>query len=151
MPYATWSMTRIRKNGACFIAFVYAIQGRTTNQRHARGPSAHGMKLERASARFHNHKEGGLPAYRLMQEEECSLVVTIKVGNLEEENTWNHFVAWDGKVIYNSPHHCKVNLTSNRTKEGSKAVFKKLFSEKEFSSRDVCAVFELQCYLPSKS
>ena len=113
--------------------------------------AAHGMKLERASARFHNHKEGGSPAYRLIQEKECSLVVNFKVGDLEKENTWNHFVAWDGKVIYDSPHHCKVNLTSDRTKEGSKAVFKKLFSKKEFSSRDVCAVFELQYYLPSKS
>ena len=113
--------------------------------------AAHGMKLERASARFHNHKKGGLPAYRLMQEKKCSIVVTIKVGDLEEENMRNNFVAWDGKVIYDSPHHCKVNLTSNHTKEGSKTVFKKLFSEKEFSSRDVCAVFELQCYLPSES
>ena len=78
-------------------------------------------------------------------------LVTIKVGDLEKENTWNHFVAWDGKVIYDSPHNCKVNLRSNCTKEGSNDVFKKLFSEEELSSRDVCAVFELQYYLPSKS
>ena len=78
--------------------------------------AAHGMKLERARARFHNHKEGGSPAYRLMQEKECSRVVAIKVGDLEEENTWNHFVAWDGNVIYNSPHNCKVNLRSDCTK-----------------------------------
>ena len=44
---------------------------------------AHGMKLERASARFHNQKEGGLPAYPLMQEKECSFVLTIKVGDLD--------------------------------------------------------------------
>ena len=110
-----------------------------------------GMKLERASAKFHNHKEGGSPTYRLIQEKECSLILTIKIGDLEKDNTWNHFVAWDGKVIFDSPRNCKVNLKSDHTKEGSKAMFKKLFFEKKFSSRDICALFELQCCSPSKS
>ena len=49
--------------------------------------AAHGMKLESTSVRFHNHEEGGLMAYCLMQEKECSLVLTIKVGDLEKDNT----------------------------------------------------------------
>ena len=83
-----------------------------------RGPlAAHEMKLESASARFHNHEKGGLSAYCLTQEKECSLVLAIKVSDLEKDNTRNNFVTWDGKVIYNSPHNYKVNLKSDRTKE----------------------------------
>ena len=115
--------------------------------------ATHGMKLVPDNKRFLNNKgasKGG-PALNLMQETDCCLVIIIKIIDLEEKNTWNHFVAWDGKVIYDSPHNCKVNLKSDRTKKGSKAVFKELFSEKEFSSRDICAMFKLQRCPPSNS
>ena len=81
--------------------------------------------------------------FHLLQEKECSLVVNVKLANYEGD-FWGHFEAWDGKVIHNYPKNCKVNRKSNRTPEGSKAVFEKLFSKEEFSSHPVTSIFELQ-------
>ena len=41
--------------------------------------AAHGMNLERASARFHNHKEGGSPTYHLMPERNAVLYSPLKL------------------------------------------------------------------------
>ena len=130
------------------------LEGETSIKDVREALATHGMKLVLDNKRFLNHKgarsKGG-PALNLMQETHCCLVITIKIIDLDEKYTWNHFVAWDGKVIYDSPHNCKVNLKSDRTKKGNKAVFKKLFSEKEFSSRDICAIYKLQRCPPSNS
>ena len=100
----------------------------------------HGMKLERVTDKY--RKKGGME-YFLLQEKECSLIINVKLAN-HEGDYWRHFVGWDGKVIYDSSEDCKVNVKSDRTPEGSKAVFERLFCKEEFSSHSVASVFELQ-------
>ena len=79
----------------------------------------------------------------LMQEKKCRVIVNIKLTNHEGE-TWRHFVAWDGSIIHDHPCNCKVNKISDRTKKGSRILFKKCFPKEEFKEAQVCSVFELQ-------
>ena len=104
----------------------------------------HGMKLERVNEEY--RKKGGME-YRLLQEKERSFIINVKLAN-HEGDCCRHFVAWDGNVIYDYPKNCKVNYNSDRTQEGSKAVFEKLFYEEEFLSHPVTSVFKLQPCLP---
>ena len=108
--------------------------------------ATHDMKLKQVNGKL--GRKGG-PAFNLMKEKECSLVVTVKLTDLKKENTWNHFIAWDGNVIYYYPDNCRVNRVSDRTEEGSKVILKRLSPEKKFLERDICAMFEFQCYPPS--
>ena len=48
-----------------------------------------------------------------------------------------YFVAWDGNIIHDNPHSCKVELKSDRTRRGSKATFRKLFPEKKIPHADM--------------
>ena len=102
------------------------------------------MKLERVTDEY--RKKGGME-YFLLQEKECSLIINVKLAN-HEGDCWRHFLGWDGNVIYDSSEDCKVNVNSDRTPEGSKAVFEKLFCEEEFLSHPVTFVFELQSFPP---
>ena len=104
----------------------------------------HGMKLERVHDEY--RKKGGME-FCLLQEKECSLIIDIKLAN-HEGDYWRHFVAWDGNVIYEYPKNCKVNHNSNRTIEGSKAVFEKLFWKDKFLSHSVTSVSKLQPFPP---
>ena len=47
-------------------------------------------------------QEGG-PAFLLLQEQNCQLIVDIKITNLNDNDVVYHSVAWDGKVIANIP------------------------------------------------
>ena len=80
-----------------------------------------------------------------MKEVVCRLVLTFKLRN-SKGDSWGHFVAWDGNIIHDNPHSCKVELELDRTKKGSKATFRKLFLEKNFPHADVSAVWELVHY-----
>jgi len=102
--------------------------------------SLFGMTLERVSERF--HRTGG-PAFHLMQEHECRLIINIKLTN-HSKQTMSHFVAWDGKVIHDRPHESRVNNTSDRADfQGSKSVFRKLYNKKKFLSWQITNVYEL--------
>ena len=103
--------------------------------------ATHGMSLEPVSRTY--SKKGGT-AFHLMQETDCYLIINIKLTD-HEGDSWRHFVAWDGKVIHDYPLNSKVNHTSDRaTKEGSEAVFDKLFPNEEYAEWEVCSVFELR-------
>ena len=53
----------------------------------------------------------------------------------------SHFVAWDGKVVYDKPQNCWVNSTSNRA--DPKLVFGKLYPKNLFSGYQITKVFML--------
>ena len=82
----------------------------------------HGLDLKLVTP---NYCKGG----DLMREEACRLVLAIKLHN-SKDVSWGHFVAWDGNIIHDNPHSCKVELKSDRTKRGIKATFRKLFPQK---------------------
>ena len=102
----------------------------------------HGMVLERATSQY--NQRGGLP-YHLMKECECRLVINIKLGVIARKTLFaSHFVAWDGKVVWDRPHSVKVNDTSDRTTiEGSRDVFGRLYHKKQFSSWQITNVYRL--------
>ena len=100
----------------------------------------HGMKLKCVNGEY--RKKGGMELF-LLQEKQCSLIINVKLAN-HEGDCWHHFLGWDGNVIYDEVKDCKVNRNSDRTPEGSKAVFEKLFCKEEFLSHSVTSVFELQ-------
>ena len=84
----------------------------------------HGMRLYQTTAKY--KKKGGL-AYNLLQEQDCKLVLKIKLIDAEKQVA-NHFVAWDGKIIHDHPYSSKVNRSSDRrNSDGSNKVFDKLF------------------------
>ena len=102
----------------------------------------HGMVLERATSQY--NQRGGLP-YHLMKECECRLVINIKLGVIARKTMFaSHFVAWDGKVVWDRPHSVKVNGTSDRaTMKGSNNVFKRLCHKKKFLSWQITNVYWL--------
>ena len=100
----------------------------------------HGLRLERVTQKY-NHR-GGFP-YHLLKEHDCSLIINLKLTNTKEE-TVSHFVAWDGSIIYDHPYMSKVNNTTDRnTAEGSKNVFKKMYSKEGFCNYQVTNVYSL--------
>ena len=55
-----------------------------------------------------------------------------------------HFVAWDGKVIYDQPFNSKVNKTKDCTyPEMSKMAFAKLYAKSKFTSWQITSVYQL--------
>ena len=90
-------------------------------------------------------KRRGSQEFFLMKEEACRLELAIKLRNSKDES-WGHFVAWDGDIIHDNPHSYKVEFKSDRTRRGSKATFRKLFPKKKFPHADVSAVWELLHY-----
>ena len=72
----------------------------------------HGMMLKRVSSKC--NQRGGLP-YHVLKEGECNLIINIKLGDLQHRPPFaSHFVAWDGKIIWDHPDYVKVNITSGR-------------------------------------
>ena len=102
-----------------------------------------GLDLEQVTPNY--CQKGRSPEYFLMKEEACRLVLTVKLRS-SNNDSWGHFMGWDGHIIHDNPHSCKVELESDRTKKGSKATFRKLFPEKKFPHADVSAVWQLVHY-----
>ena len=101
--------------------------------------TSHGLELVPVGGNY--HKTGGA-YFHLMNERECSLVVNIKLTNTEG---WpiSHFVAWDGQVIHDLPKKSCVNNSSDRSEDGSRKVFEKLFNKKDFLSWQITKVYQL--------
>ena len=78
------------------IASSMHVEGDTSIIDISNALSAHGLMLERVAAKY--IRKGRAP-FHLLQENDCRLVINIKLTNLEGR-TMCHFVAWDGKVIY---------------------------------------------------
>ena len=102
-----------------------------------------GLDLEQVTPNY--CKKGGLPEYFLMKEEACRLVLAVKLRN-SNNDSWGHFVGWDGHIIHDNPRSCKMELESDRTKKRSKATFRKLFPKKKFPHADMSAVWKLVRY-----
>ena len=95
------------------------------------------------------YRANGGQLFNLMQEKKCSLILNIMLTD-HEGDSWRHFVAWDGSIIHDHPYICKVNKVSDRTREGSRALFKKFFPQEDYKKARVCSVFELQRCPPRK-
>ena len=54
-----------------------------------------------------------------MKEDACRPVLAVKLRD-SKDNSWGHVVAWDGNIIHDNPHSCKVELESDLTRKGSK-------------------------------
>ena len=71
----------------------------------------------------------------------ASKMITLTIfSRTSQRREKGYFVAWDGNIIHDNPHSCKMKLKSNRTRRGSKATFRKLFLEKKISHADGSAV-----------
>ena len=115
-------------------------QGDTSIFQANDGLAQHGMFLKRVSGTYIT---SGGPAYNLLQEHNCKLIIHIKLADLKKR-PMDHFVAWDGNMIYDRPHNVKVNnSTDRRNKAGSTAVFESLYHKKFFSRWRICNVYEL--------
>ena len=58
--------------------------------------------------------------------------------------TMSHFVAWDGKVIYDQPFTSKVNETKDRTyPEMTNIAFAKLNPKSECTSWQIASMYQL--------
>ena len=122
------------------IASSMPAEGDTSILNISNALAAHGLLLERVSEKY--IRKGGAP-FHLLQEHDCRLVINIKLTNIEGR-TISHFVAWDGKVIYDRPFTSMVNETKDRTyPEMSKMAFAKLYPKSEFTSWQITSVYQL--------
>ena len=122
------------------IASSMPAEGDTSILNISNALAAHGLLLERVSEKY--IRKGGAP-FHLLQEHDCRLVINIKLTNIEGR-TISHFVAWDGKVIYDRPFTSMVNKTKDRTyPEISKMAFAKLYPKSEFTSWQITSVYQL--------
>ena len=114
-----------------------------------RALGTHGLSLEPVSSDY--IKEGGTP-FNLLQKYNHKLVVSTKLANLKSKEM-SHSVAWDDRVIADSPHNCVVNETYDRiNSEKSRLGFLKLYPLTEFKRWQITSVYELhQCKHQSQS
>ena len=135
--YALMEPGRLRE--ALYKAMVQAMpaEGDTTIAALDDALASHGLELRSCGKLY--HKEGGA-ALHLMMERDCRLVISIKLTNTAGQKM-SHFVAWDGKVVYDKPQNCWVNSTSNRA--DPKLVFGKLYPKNLFSGYQITKVFML--------
>ena len=99
-----------------------------------------GLKLELKNNMY--IKKGGA-AYHLFHENDCRLIIRIKLVNLNGQKM-THFVAWDGKTVYDNPYNLDVDSDKDReTKHASKMAFGGLYPRTEFLSWQITAVFKL--------
>jgi len=119
-------------------------EGDTSINDANRGLAKHGMTLKRVSGYY--IKKGGAPLHLLQIQEQCRIVICIKLVTLENEVA-NHFVAWDGSTVFDRPKSAKVNRTSDRSsKKSCNAVFERLYPKNRFLLWQITNVYEL-CYL----
>ena len=119
-------------------------EGDTSINDANRGLAKHGMTLKRVSGYY--IKKGGAPLHLFQIQEQCRIVIRIKLVTLENEVA-NHFVAWDGSTVFDRPKNAEVNRTSDRSsKKSCNAVFERLYPKNQFLSWQITNVYEL-CYL----
>ena len=100
----------------------------------------YGLMLEQVNSRF--IKKGGA-AFYILQERDCRLVISLSLTN-KEGRTMSHFVAWDGKEIFDRPHTNRVSRIKDRANhEASKLAFGKLYPRTEFKAWQITSVFQL--------
>ena len=102
--------------------------------------ATNGLMLKQVNAKY--IRKGGAP-FHILQERECRMIISIKLTNLEGM-TMSHFVAWDGKVIYDRPFTSNVNNIRDRANpERSNMAFAKLYPKSEFKSWQITTVYQL--------
>ena len=102
--------------------------------------ATYALKMKRVSGNY--IKKGGA-SYNILQEHNCSLILGIKLTSVDGI-PMNHFVGWDGAVIYDHPFASKVsNIKDRASPEMSNAVFDKLYKKTEFSHWQITAVYDL--------
>ena len=96
-----------------------------------------GVEIDCVSGRYLGKKEAPL---LILKERECRLILRLHFRFLDYE--WNHFVAWDGRVIHDSPASSIVNDTTDRASvEAARIVFDRTFYEWKW---EITGVYELQ-------
>ena len=96
-----------------------------------------GVQLNCVSGRYLGNKEAPL---LILKERNCKLILRLRLRIPGYE--WNHFVAWDGRVIHDSPASAIVNYTTDRASvKSARRVFGKTFYEWGWK---ITSVFELQ-------
>ena len=84
-----------------------------------------GVEIDCVSGRSLGKKEAPL---LILKEQECRLILRLHFRFLDYE--WNHFVAWDGRDIHDSPASSIVNDTKDRASvEAARIVFDKTLCE----------------------
>ena len=86
--------------------------------------------------------KGGAP-FHILQEHKCRMIINIKLTSLEGL-TMSHFVAWDGKVIYDRPFTSHVSKIRDReSPEKSNMAFARLYPKSEFKNWQITTVYQL--------
>ena len=102
----------------------------------------HGIRLDPANKEY---LVSGNRAYQILQEHKCRLILNIQLIDLDCQAA-SHFVAWDGMVIHDWPFSSNLNNTFDRTLEGAKNVFDKLYKDKDnMKSWRITSVYRLMC------
>ena len=92
-------------------------------------------------------KRGGA-AFYLFMETSCRLIVRLRLINVKQEIMY-HFVAWDGKTVYDSPNDIVIDREKDLTSgQVSKMAFGKLYPKTEFFSWQITAVYRLSQTVP---
>ena len=96
-----------------------------------------GVRINCVSGRYLGNKEAPL---LILKERDCKLILGLHLRISGYE--WDHFVAWDGKFIHDSPASSAVNNTTDRASvEAARRVFEETFYEWGWG---ITGVFELQ-------
>ena len=105
----------------------------------------HSLILEVVNKKY--IKRGGA-AFYLFMETSCRLIVRLRLINVEQEIMY-HFVAWDGKTVYDSPNDIVIDREKDLTSgQASKMAFDKLYPNTEFFSWQITAVYRLLQTVP---
>ena len=84
----------------------------------------------------------GVP-FNILQERECALILNIRLVNPKGQKI-SHFVAWDGKTIFDNPSNCCVSNIKDRKPGASNNVFRKLYPKTEFPLWMVANVYRVE-------
>ena len=102
-----------------------------------------GVRVKRVTSRYMRKGGGPLHLLQSTKKEKCKLLIQVQMVDLEGD-VLRHCVAFDGRVIYDTPSDVQVNLTWDReTKDSCDRVFGKLFPEEEFQRWQIIGVFEV--------
>ena len=135
---------RVKEEVSSSVYSSMPSEGDTSINDANRGLAKHGMTLKRVSGYY--IKKGGAPLHLLQIQEQCRIVIRIKLVTRENEVA-NHFVAWDGSTVFDRPKNAKVNRTSDRSsKKSCNAVCERLYPKNQFLTWQITNVYEL-CYL----
>ena len=102
--------------------------------------AAHGFGLECVTKTF--SKKGG-EAFHILQVRDCSLIINLKLTNLEGLSTL-HFISYDGNVLYDQDVNCEVEDSDRRSVKRSKQVFRNLYgTDNGYSQWHIIQVWSL--------